>query len=219
MTDDHRGSIALVGGTAATLVTMIFHPTGHDLFGVGQLESVSRILIAVHALALLSMPVLFLGALALSQRVAMPDRVAIAALVVFSFALAAGMTAATVSGLVAPGLAREIIRGGAAGDVWKIVFNYNGRVIQGFAQVFVAASSGAIVLWSASILRSRALGRGVAIYGLLIGPVIVIALASGHLKLRVHGFGLVVVLQAVWLIIVGVLMWLPRPTSTRAEEC
>jgi hypothetical protein len=166
----------------------------------------------------MSMPVLFLGALALSQRVAMPDRIATGALVVFAFALAAGMAAATVSGLVAPGLAREIIRASPpASDGWKIVFNYNGRVNQGFAQVLVAASSAAIVLWSAAILRSRAIAWGVAAYGLLIGPVIVIALASGQLRLHVHGFGLVVVLQAVWFMIVGALMWRPRPASIRPE--
>jgi hypothetical protein len=39
-----------------------------------------------------------------------------------------------------------------------------------------------------------------------VGPVIVIALLSGHLTLGVHGFGLVVLAQASWFIAVGALM-------------
>ncbi|MFY9527962.1 MAG: hypothetical protein WBC04_19590 [Candidatus Acidiferrales bacterium] len=45
-----------------------------------------------------------------------------------------------------------------------MLFNYNFRQNQAFAQLYVAASSVAIVLWSASIMRSRTLAGGVAIH-------------------------------------------------------
>jgi hypothetical protein len=39
-----------------------------------------------------------------------------------------------------------------------------------------------------------------------LGPLTVIALLSGHLRLNVHGFGLVVLGQAIWFVTVGVLL-------------
>jgi hypothetical protein len=207
MKDDQLGGIALIAGAAGGLVTMILHPTGHDLFAPGHLAPAAFLAAAVHALAIASMPVSFLGALALTRRVESPLRLAVAALVVYGFALAAGMMAAVVSGFVGPGLVSEIIDAEAsAGQAWRIALDYNHRLNQEFARTYAVASSAAIVLWSASILRSRSLAPGVAIYGLLVGPAIVLAVLSGHLRLNVHGFGLIVLAQAVWFVVAGALL-------------
>ena len=97
-----------------------------------------------------------------------------------------------------------------ASQAWRVVFNYNHFLNQEFARTYAVASPTAIVLWSASILGSRTLARGVALYGLLLGPVIVIAVLSGHVPLNVHVFGLIVLVQAVWFIVVGALLWRVR---------
>lgn len=204
MNDDRLGGIALIAGAVGGLVTMLLHPTGHDLFAPGHFAPAAFLAAAVHALAIASMPVSFLGALALSRRVESPLRLAVAALVVYAFAAAAGMMAAIVSGFVGPGLAREIVGAEtSAGQAWRIVLDYNHRINQEFARTYVVASSAAIVLWSASILKSRSLAPGVAIYGLLVGPAIVLAVVSGHFPLDVHGFGLIVLAQAVWFVVAG----------------
>ena len=164
------------------------------------------LLIGVHALAVASLPVMFLGALALSRRLASPDRLALAALVAYGFALVAVLVAAVVDGFVVPSLAREIMTAAPpATEGWRIALYYNGLLNQSFARVFLVASSTSIVLWSASISRSRTLPRGVAIYGLLVGPTVVIAVVSG-LRLDPHGAGLLILGQSVWYIAVGVLL-------------
>jgi hypothetical protein len=207
MTDDRRGGIALIAGAAGAIVTMSIHPSGHDLSAPGQFDAMARLAVAAHALALATVPVSFLGAMALSRRVATPDRLALAALVTYAFASLAVMSAAVVSGLVGPTLVRQILTAGPPAKTgWEIAVRYNWLLNQAFARVYVVASSVAVVLWSASILRSGALARGVGIWGCLVGPVILIALLSGHLTLGVHGFGLVVLAQASWFIAVGVLM-------------
>jgi hypothetical protein len=207
MTDDRVSGLALIAGSAGMIITMSLHPTGQDLFAPGQLAPIAHLTVTVHTLALMSMPVLFFGALGLSQHLGVSDRFSIAALVAYGFAMGAGMNAAVFSGLVAPSLARNILASdSSAAETWRIAFHYNGALNQGFARVFVVASSVAILLWSSSILRGAALSRGVAIYGCILGPVTVIAVLSGHLRLDVHGFGMVVLGQAVWLIIVGVLL-------------
>ena len=92
------------------------------------------------------------------------------------------------------------------GQGWRIAFNYNGMVDQAFVRVFVAASSVAIGLWSALIVRSAALARAVGIYGCILGAATVIALLSGQLDPYVHLFGMAIVGQALWFVISGVLL-------------
>jgi len=211
MTDDRMSGLALIASSVAGIITMSLHPTGHDLFVPGQLDSVIRVLVAVHALALVSLPVCFLGALGLSRRLAAADRLSIAALVVYGFGLAAITSAAAFGGLVAPRLAREIVEAAPpASEAWRILFRYTGQLNQAFAQVFVAASSIAILLWSAAILRSRALAPGLGVYGCVLGPVTLLALLSGRLTMGVHGFGLVVLVQAVWYVSAGAMLCRPR---------
>src|ERR1700737_4631890 len=109
MTDERKGGIALITGTIAVLVTMALHPTGHELLDSGgRFNRVALLGVVAHTLAEVALPILFLGALALTRRLSSPDRSAIAALVLYGFALIAGMVAAAVSGYVAPALARQI---------------------------------------------------------------------------------------------------------------
>ena len=107
MTDDRMGGIVLIAGTAGSIATMILHPSGHNLFAPGQVEPMVRLGVIAHTLGIASMPISFLGAFALSRRLASPDRLALAALVMYGFALAAGVIAPVVDGLVVPGLARR----------------------------------------------------------------------------------------------------------------
>ncbi len=210
MTDDKKGGIALIAASLAGILTMSLHPTVRDLSAPDKLAPMALLLVAVHALAVASMPVLFLGALALSRRLASPDRLALAALVVYGFALAAVLVAAVVDGFVVPSLAREIMTAPPpATEEWRIA-HYNGLLNQSFARVFLVASSTSIVLWSVSILRSRTLAPSVAIYGLLVGPAVIAAVVSG-LRLDPHGAGSLILAQSLWFIVVGSLLWRFKP--------
>jgi hypothetical protein len=208
MTDDRKSGIALIAGSLAGIITMALHPTGHDLTPA-QFESVATMLIAVHGLALASLPVSFLGAWGMTRRIATADRIAVSALVMYAMALVAVMNAAVADGLVAPAVLHQMIAAPPSSkEMWQLIFNYNFRQNQGFAQLYVAASSVAIGLWSISIVRSRALSRGLAIYGCVLTVITLLALFSGHLKLTTHGMGAVIVGQAIWFITIG--LWLYR---------
>jgi hypothetical protein len=212
MTDDHKSGLALIAGMVGTIITMALHPTGHDLTAPGQLASMAQLNVAVHSLALVCIPILFLGVLGLTRRLDAPNRLALAALVFFGFAEVAVMIAATASGLIATGLIHHIAADPGMADMWRAVLTLNGHLNQAFALIFVMASSVAIVLWSAAILKSRVFARWLGIYGCILGPLTVLAVLSGHLRLNVHGFGLVVLGQAVWFITAGVMLW--RATET-----
>jgi hypothetical protein len=209
MTDDRMSGLALISGTVGMIITMSLHPTGH--FAEAQLEPMVHMLIAVHALALACMPVMFLGAWGLSRCLASPNRLAVAGMVLYTFALLAAMNAAVADGLVTPNLFRQIVASAgtpSAIDTWRMMSRYNFYVNQAYAQVFVAASSVAIVLWSASTWRRRKPTGGLGIYGCILGPVTLLALFSGHLNLDAHGFGTVIFGQAAWFIVAGTLLCL-----------
>ena len=207
MTDDRKSGIALITGMAGTIITMAFHPTGNDLVAPGKFNDVARIGLAVHALALICLPIIFLGCLGLYKRFAGPDRISLAALVMYGFAAVAVMNAATLSGLVAPGLARHMLSGESGSrDMWSAAFHLSGDLNQAFAIVFVVASSTAILLWSIAMLSPSTFSRALGIYGCFLAPLTLVAVLSGHVRLNVHGFGMVVVGQAIWFISAGVLL-------------
>lgn len=190
------------------IITMALHPTGHIV--AAQLEPTIRMLILVHALALACVPVVFLGAWGLSRRLAGPDRLAVVGLVLYGFALTAVMNAAVADGLVTPSVLRQIVASAdlpTTVDSWRMFSRYTFYWNQAFAQVFVAASSVAILVWSVGIWRNGKLARGLGIYGCILSALTLLALFSGHLPLDAHRFGVVVLGQSAWFIVAGALLW------------
>src|SRR5437763_4302645 len=140
MTDDKKGGIALIAASFGGILTMGLHPTLRDLFAPDKLAPMALLLVGVHALSVVSMPVFFLGALALSRRLESPDRLALTALVVYGFALVAVLVAAVLDGFVVPSLAREIMTAPPpATEEWRIA-HYHCLLNQSFARVFLVAT-------------------------------------------------------------------------------
>ena len=141
--------LALILGSAGSIITMALHPTGHDLEVPGQLTPVTHMIVAVHALALICLPIMFLGAWGLSRQLASPNRLSMMALVFYGFATVAVMNAAAVSGFLSPYIAQQMAAPDSAmHDMWHAMLHYNGQLNQAFAMLFVVAVSVAILLWS-----------------------------------------------------------------------
>src|SRR5215472_5117865 len=122
MTDNRMSSIAFFVGMTGTIITMALHPTSQDLGGgVGHADHMMQLNVAVHSLALVCIPILFLGALGLTRRLAAPNRLALSALVMFGFADVAVMIAAAASGLIAPGLFHHMAANPGMADTWRAV--------------------------------------------------------------------------------------------------
>jgi hypothetical protein len=208
MTDDRKSGLAFFIAMTGTIITMALHPTGRDLGGgAGHADHMMQLNVAVHSLVLVCIPILFLGALGLTRRLAAPDRLALSGLVLFGFAEVAVMIAAAASGLVAPGLFHHIAADPDKADMWRAVLTLNGHINQAFAMIFVVASSIAIVLWSAAIFKSNTFSRPIGIYGCILGPLTIVAVISGHVRLNVHGFGLIILGQAIWFVCNGISLW------------
>jgi len=199
--------LALILGSVGSIITMGLHPTGHDLQAPGQFTPVMHMVVAVHALALICLPIMFFGAWGLSRRLIVPNGISRMALVFYGFATVAVMNAVAISGFMSPYITEQMAKPDAAmHDMWHAMLHYNGQLNQAFAMVYVVAASIAILLWSISMLKSKEFWTSVGIYGCILGPVTTVAVLSGRVTLGVHGFGMIVLGEAIWYVFVGVML-------------
>ena len=217
MTDDRKAGIALIFGSLGGILTMAIHPSAGSSLTAAQAAHLSMVSAAAHSIAMISVFLLFLGACGLTRRTAAADRISFTAMVSYGFACIAIVIAAAVSGFIVPGIIKHMVRDVPdAAHQWQIVIDGIFQINQAFARIYSVAASMAIILWSISALRNKGLGQGVAIYGCIVAPLIILGIAIGHLRLDVHGMAVIMLGQAIWFILVGAQMC-SRPASLRPE--
>jgi hypothetical protein len=207
MTTHRSAALALTAGSVAGLVVMAFHPTGSEAAGDATGRTLT-VVAAVHWLAIVAQPVLLAGAVGLTAHLRTRRDTAVAALVFFAVASLAVLIAAAASGLVSPGVLRGMHDSDAGGTMsMQNALHYTWLLNQAFARIYVVLGATGIALWSWAVLGGHELPRALGFYGLALGGVLVLGLASGHLSLGVHGFGLVILGQSVWMIWAAAGLW------------
>jgi hypothetical protein len=218
MTDDRKSGIALIAGSLGGILTMAIHPTGAASLTADQVAHLAVASAAAHSLAMVSFVVLFLGGGGLARSIGAPDRIAFSAIVTYGFACVAVFIATAVSGFIVPSIMRHMILDvPATAQQWRIVIDGIFQINQAFTRIYSVAASLAIILWSVSALRNGGLGRGVATYGCVIAPLIIVGIVIGHLRLNVHAMAMVVSGQAIWSVIVGAQLYSRRPSEPAAS--
>ena len=206
---NHRSpyGLALIVGTIGYLVTMALHPVSVVGLSAEALTRENQITVAVHALGLLSLPVVLFGLVGLSGRAGWQRPSTQFAFITYSLSIVAVMLAAVADGLIGPALLQKTI--GASDAIvttLRAAYEFNHQMNQAFAKVFVVGAALAIIAWSYAVASLGALERRVAWYGWFVGVVSLAALFSGHVRMDAHGFGMIVLLQAIWNIALGVSM-------------
>jgi len=183
-TQERRAAIALLIGVIAPLLIMGMHPTGADITtGGARLVLINHM---VHGVSLAAQPVVFLGLLGLWR--SLRSDVATAALVFYAFGIVAILSAATLSGFVAPDLVTD-----------RVLLGLTYELNQGFAKVSVAAIGASLILWGVALR----LARLPAAAGVIIGAVLVLGVLTGWLHLSASGIVIVTLLQGIWIILVA----------------
>ncbi len=205
MSDDRISGFALILGGVIALAVMAFHPTGRDIIDAAGRDSAGSTTI-VHAVAIAAEILLAFGAVALSVRLGDQRDLAVGALVAYAFGTMALIIAAVASGWLAPGaLVNGVTPQGDVTDVAMALFRQSGRINQAFAAIGFSLVAIAITLWSVAMLRAR-LSRGLGVFGLVTGIVVLGGIASGH-GLALHGLGgMTMLAQLVWMGLAGVLL-------------
>lgn len=205
--------ILLIAGALCGMVVMTLHPHGREIIEAGRFAAMARLNAGVHAAALFGVGGVFLGLLGLRRRLAGSD-LATAAVVAYGFGAVAVMSAAIASGFVATDLLGRIVEAGnAPAELDRALLSYTHLINGAFAKVNVVASSLSLLLWGTAIQRTGRLPRAAGIAGLVIGALLLGGFLAGHLRVDVHGFGIVTFAQAAWLIAMGVLLLRGEPRS------
>ena len=205
MNRDKTSGILLIAGALTGVIVMALHPTAHGLLGsagagLGHLNQ------AIHAVAIAATPVVFMGFLGLARRLG-PTDLTTAALVACGFGGVAILGAAVPSGFVATGVVSWMREAdGAARESLHTLLDYTALWNQAFAKVYAAANAVGILLWSAAILATGRMARGIGFAGIAIGAAVLLGILSGHVHLDVHGFGAIMILQSGWMAAVGIAM-------------
>jgi len=188
MPQERRAAVALLIGVVAPLLFMGMHPTGGDITrGGAWLVMINHL---VHGVALAAQPVVFLGLLGLWR--SLRSDVATAALVFYGFGTVAILSAATLSGFVAPDVVAD-----------RVLLGYTGQLNQGFAKVSVAAIGASLILWGVALWATRGFARLPAAAGVIIGAVLDLGVLTGWLNLTASGIVIVTLLQGIWIILVA----------------
>jgi methionine-rich copper-binding protein CopC len=196
----------LIAGSLVFVLVMSLHPTAHEVLGAENATRYAHATLLIHAVALAGVPILFLGLLGLWRRLG-AGNLATAALVLWAFASVAVTSAAVASGFVSTAAIQQIIELKEDGSgVYHQLLTFSGWINQGFATVHLVASSIAIVLWSVAILRSSRVQHAAGVAGLIAGASVLALFFAGHIRTDVHGFGVMVLVQSVWMVWVGVLL-------------
>lgn len=214
MNKNSLAGLALIASIAGLAVTMLFHPTGHDILTSSHAAAVST---AVHALALATIPLALFGFFVFSRQLPDGSGGPAFAYITYAFGVVAAMGAAVASGFIATSIGSEMREAsGAELETLRALFRAAGDLNQTFARMHILAASVAILVWSTALWRTGA--RGTALLGFVAGSATLLAVGSGHLTLNVHGAGAVYLAHGVWTIAVAILLIRQRiPPSTRSS--
>lgn len=205
---------AFIASTIAMVVTMAFHPASSEIIrGTGDPGAVALRNVIVHTLGIAAAWTMLLAGMGLTERLRDDSTVAHTGLVAFLAGTVAVTMAAIASGFLGTDVAlRAAAAEPTARETLLQLFWYTGAINQAFAKMNVVASAVGIGCWSAAMVRTGALSRNAGRAGLLIGAACVVAVFAG-LELDIHGFGAIVLAQAVWYIWIGVALRADRPAS------
>ena len=208
MSSNRIAAIALIAGTLAGYVTMFFHPTGADVIAAASGGASNSVAMAVHFLAWLGQGATLAGAVGITHRLWSQRELAVGSYVFFTLAAVAALVATAASGFVAP----RVVAGIAAADTtareaMMSHLRYTWYINQTFSMMCVLFTSVAILLWSIAMLRARTMGRGLGGYGVVLSVALVAAVVLRLLPLDVHGFGIVVLTQGVWMMWAAGRLW------------
>jgi hypothetical protein len=211
--DNRLSGIALILGAIASVATMVFHPTHFN--AIASAEAIThqvRVLLAVHAFALLTVPTVVFGFVGLTRFIGWELPWSLFAFIAYCLSAIAIMFAGIADGLINAALIQKMLSADeATRGFLRAALEYNFQLNQACAKVFVFGTSLAIISWSIAIVRIGAFERAIGMAGFFVGVAQLAVLLSGRVRLDVHGFGLIILLQATWIVTVGVSMLQTEP--------
>lgn len=185
------GGAMLAVAALGTILTMAHHPSGGHAAGLNAF---------VHGAMMFLLSAMAWGFVQFVI-VRGPTRGLVSAgAVAFAISLLGHIGAATINGFAVPALA-------SGPPVSHDLFRFAWHLNQALAGVGVVAGAAAYVLWSADLLLGGGrVQKTAGAAGAIIGATILVLMLGGLVRLDVAGAMVVYTLQALWAVIVGVML-------------
>lgn len=201
---EKSAGLSLLIGLFFMFITMVLHPTGGSLEHILEIKVIA---IVSHSIALLSIPFVGFGFWGISYRLRESNFLSFLSFSMVITGLMAVMIAAALNGLVLPMMAQAYAD--AAPETMeglRPLFRYNMMLNHAFDYIFMASWCGGILLWSISILKTRAFPAYLSWLGLLVSLGMIFTWISGFILVDLHGFRIFIFGNLIWFVIAGVLM-------------
>jgi hypothetical protein len=193
--------ISLIIGAILVIITMVLHPVGG---GIKHLLEISTILIATHALAIISLPFLLYGFWGLSDRLGITNSISLVALITISMGIIAGMLAAAINGLALPMFIENYIDADTETlNSIEPILKYGLALNMAMDYIFIGACCIAILLWGILIVTKLIFPKWIGYAGILLSICAIVTGISGFVFTDLFGFRVFIFGLVLWIVVVG----------------
>ena len=197
--------IALLLGSLFIILTLVLHPVGGSL---EHLQSIRRIAIISHAIAILSIPLNILGYWGLSQIVGLRNALSASAVIIMGLAQIAVLLAAALNGLVIPLFLERVEIMDASRPGISMILQYNFAINQAMDLVYITGMALALLLWSSVIISQKRLPTWLGYSALIIGLIFLVSILMGFNLSDLNALRVFMSAILLWTITVGAYLWL-----------
>jgi putative transcriptional regulator len=211
--DTRLPGMALLTSSFIALAAMAQHPTIGDIRSdsfAKNVERVASLTQMVHGTMIVLVAIITWTLIVFALRRGISRWLMLQGVVAWVIGAASMIVAAAFNGFVVIDIARTTTRVPEATDMLKVVLQGFGAGVGVIEVIGAVAISSALILWSADLTRNNSIARWVGVFGLVAAAGLIIALATGMMRLNVPGMMLVVAVWAVWFLAVGALMTLRK---------
>ena len=212
------GALICIGAVLSVLL-MMRHPSiqTHTVAeAIEQMQAKAALNSFVHGGLLIVLAAIFVGYLGFADRLGWQKLGVRAGAVFYACGVGCMIGAALINGFIVTALASDYTgQPDAVLEALKPIFVLCHSANLALAQAGTIAISIGILAWSIELLGRGKAARIIGVLGCLCGALPIAGLLSSHLRLNVHGMGLVIMAQAVWNLCVGV--WLMRQPANEVS--
>jgi hypothetical protein len=209
---DKQAGISLIIFTILLVLTMVLHPVKGN---VAYIIQITWIIMAVHAIAILSLPFGWMGFWGLTRKIGTDNGWSVLAFAFISLGLVAVMIAAATNGLIFPIYLQHYKDATPEKlDSLKPILRYGFAINAAFDYIYTFAFAIAIACWSIAILMTKKLNRAIGWMGIFVSIATLIIFISGIAMNSLQGFRIFVTVLVLWILYVGVELVKKRESPT-----
>lgn len=199
-TSDRIAGAALIVAAALSMLVMAHHPTSAQATLMGEM---------VHGAMITLIAIIGYGLTHMARRIGLDRPLVLAGLIALMIGIFGDIGAGTINGFVVTALA-------AKGPIDPNIASLAWEANQALARLGVAATGAAYLLWSIGFVRQGGWARWLGLFGILAGVVPFALLATGLLRMNLHGAIPIYAGQSIWAVLAGLYLWSGRFTADRS---